>query len=57
MNLTRDCNGDGVIGDGGYGDITGDKIFKFADFTGDRSFTGEAHRANSEFDISMSNSA
>ena len=25
--LTRDCSGDGVTGDGGYGDITGDKIF------------------------------
>ena len=25
--FTRDCIGDGVTSDGGYGDITGDKIF------------------------------
>jgi len=25
--MGRDCSGDGVTGDGGYGDITGDKIF------------------------------
>ena len=25
--MNRDCSGDGVTGDGGYGDITGDKIF------------------------------
>ena len=24
---SRDCSGDGVTVDGGYGDITGDKIF------------------------------
>ena len=26
ISLTRDCSGDGVTSDGGYGDITSDKI-------------------------------
>ena len=33
----RVVSGDGVTGDGGYGDVTGDKIF-----TGDEIITGEA---------------
>ena len=27
LDKLRDCSGDGVTGDGGYGDITVDKIF------------------------------
>ena len=37
----RVWNGDGVTGDGGDGDFTGDKIFT-GDFTGDKIVTGEA---------------
>ena len=37
----RDCSGDGVTGDGGYGDITGDKIFT-GEVTGYGIVTGEA---------------
>ena len=34
-------NGDGVTGDGGDGEVTGDKIFT-GDITGDKIVTGEA---------------
>ena len=37
----RDWNGDGVTGDGGYGEVTGDKIFT-GDITSDKIVTGEA---------------
>ena len=38
---TRVWNGDGVTGDGGDGEVTGDKIFT-GDITGDKIVTGEA---------------
>ena len=38
---TRVDSGDGVTGDGGYGEVTGDKIFT-GDITGDKIVTGEA---------------
>ena len=37
MINVRVVSGDGVTGDGGYGEVTGDKIF-----TGDKIVTGEA---------------
>ena len=39
--LFRVCSGDGVTGDGGYGDVTGVKIFT-GGVTGDKILTGEA---------------
>ena len=36
---SRDCSGDGVTGDGGYGDFTGDEILT-GDITGDKIVTG-----------------
>ena len=36
----RVVSGDGVTGDGGYGEVTGDKIFT-GDITGDKIVTGE----------------
>ena len=41
MVFGRDYSGDGVTGDGGYGEVTGDKIFT-GDITGDKIVTGEA---------------
>ena len=38
---TRVVSGDGVTGDGGDGEVTGDKIFT-GDITGDKIVTGEA---------------
>ena len=37
----RVCSGDGVTGDGGYGYVTGDKIFT-GEVTGEGMVTGEA---------------
>ena len=37
----RVCSGDGVTGDGGYGNFTSDKIFT-GEVTGEGIFTGEA---------------
>ena len=41
MPIIRDCSGDGYTGGGGYGDITGDKIFT-GDIYGVNFGTGEA---------------
>ena len=41
LGLTRVDSGDGVTGDGGYGEVTGDKIFT-GDITGDKILTSEA---------------
>ena len=41
MCLARVCSGDGVTGDGGYGYVTGDKIFT-GEVTGEGMVTGEA---------------
>ena len=41
MVLFRVCSGDGVTGDGGYGDITSEKIFT-GEVTGEGIVTGEA---------------
>ena len=41
MEKNRVWNGDGVTGDGGDGEVTGDKIFT-GDITGDKIVTGEA---------------
>ena len=39
--MPRVWNGDGFTGDGGDGEVTGDKIFT-GDITGDKIVTGEA---------------
>ena len=39
--IFRVVSGDGVTGDGGYGDFTGDEILT-GDITGDKIVTGEA---------------
>ena len=39
--MSRVCSGDGVTGDGGYGYVTGDKIFT-GEETGEGMVTGEA---------------
>ena len=39
--IHRVVSGDGVTGDGGDGEVTGDKIFT-GDITGDKIVTGEA---------------
>ena len=39
--MSRVCSGDGVTGDGGYGNFTSDKIFT-GEVTGEGIFTGEA---------------
>ena len=39
--LPRVCSGDGVIGDGGGGNVTSDKIFT-SEVTGEGMVTGEA---------------
>ena len=41
MSIIRDCSSDGFTGDGGYGDITSDKIFT-GDIYGVNFGTGEA---------------
>ena len=41
MVKARVVSGDGFTGDGGYGEVTGDKIFT-GDITGDKILTGEA---------------
>ena len=41
IKKSRDWNSDGVTGDGGYGEVTGDKIFT-GDITSDKIVTGEA---------------
>ena len=41
MKIIRVWNGDGVTGDGGDGEVTGDKIFT-GYVTGDKNVTGEA---------------
>ena len=41
MINVRVVSGDGVTGDGGYGEVTGDKIFT-GDITGDKIITDEA---------------
>ena len=40
-HFTRVCSGDGVTGDGGYGNVTSDKIIT-GEVTGEGMVTGEA---------------
>ena len=40
--MNRVVSGDGVTGDGGYGDVTGDKIFT-GDLTGEDFVTGDVN--------------
>ena len=49
----RVCSGDGVTGDGGYGEATGDKIVT-GEVTGDKIVTGEAFLTR-EISVSLTN--